>query len=88
MKRRTFTVLAAILMIAVLVLPAAAVGPIVPNPDAVADRSVVIEALYERANGTTSRTPKSSGTPTPPPGAGPPGSSSDAGTAISTAKSP
>jgi len=49
MKRRTFTVLAAILMIAVLVLPAAAVGPIVPNPDAVADRSVVIEALYERA---------------------------------------
>ena len=54
MKRRTFTVLAAILMIAVLVLPAAAVGPIVPNPDAAADRSVVIEALYERAGSPAS----------------------------------
>ncbi len=47
MKRIILLSTALILALA-LILPAAAVGPIVPNPDAVATRSVVIDALYQR----------------------------------------
>ena len=46
--KRTITLLAAALLAIVLILPAAAVGPIVPNPDAAASRAIVIDALYQR----------------------------------------
>ncbi len=46
--KRTIFLIAAVLLALALILPAAAVGPIVPNPDATASRSVVIDALYRR----------------------------------------
>ena len=46
--KRTILLVTAVLLALVIVIPAAAVGPIVPNPDAVATRSVVIDALYQR----------------------------------------
>ena len=46
--KRSILILTALILIAALILPAAAVGPIVPNPDAVASRAIVIDALYRR----------------------------------------
>ena len=47
MKRTVILFTAAILAV-LMILPAAAVGPIVPNPDAAASRAIVIDALYQR----------------------------------------
>ncbi|MBO7403320.1 MAG: S-layer homology domain-containing protein, partial [Clostridia bacterium] len=46
--KRTILLVTAVILALVIVVPAAAVGPIVPNPDAVASRAVVIDALYQR----------------------------------------
>ena len=46
--KRTFHALTAVILAVVMILPAAAVGPIVPNPDAEATRAIVIDALYRR----------------------------------------
>ena len=46
--KRICIMVTALLTAVVMILPAAAVGPIVPNPDALADRSIVIDALYQR----------------------------------------
>ena len=46
--KRTFLSLCAAVLALVMVIPAAAVGPIVPNPDAEATRAIVIDALYQR----------------------------------------
>jgi len=46
--KRTFLSLCAAVLALVMMIPAAAVGPIVPNPDAEATRAIVIDALYQR----------------------------------------
>ncbi|MBR4185761.1 MAG: haloacid dehalogenase-like hydrolase [Clostridia bacterium] len=46
--KRAFLFITAIILAAALIVPASAVGPVVPNPDAAASRSVVIDALYRR----------------------------------------
>ena len=46
--KRTFVIAAALFTAVLMILPAAAVGPIVPNPDATASRAIVIDALYQR----------------------------------------
>ena len=46
--KRMLTAVTALILAVVTVLPAAAIGPIVPNPDAEATRAIVIDALYRR----------------------------------------
>ena len=47
MKRVVTFVMAAVMTV-MMIVPAEAIGAIYPNPDALADRAVVIEALYKR----------------------------------------
>ena len=46
--KRTILLMTALILAVTMIIPAAAVGPIVPNPDAVASRAIVIDALYQR----------------------------------------
>ena len=46
--KRTILILTTVILVVTMILPAAAVGPIVPNPDAIASRAIVIDALYQR----------------------------------------